>query len=705
MVFSERARDMTTRRFSNFGALRRHWRHAALVGAVISGLALCYALLAAPVYESRTKILVLGSSQVQRAKQNVFGEEAHSSPQEQVTTQVQIARSPLLAARVVDQIGTQEVLDQMRWRWDWLVELPKQIARQALSYSGGWVLARLGWLKSPAELAQEQHTKAVKKIYDGLLIESVAKSEVFVLGFRAPSPEFAARVTNDMAREFIAHSVNLKGPRNTAEIADKAAGRLLDEVKQADAALMDFREQHDLFSIDAQQKQMLERREALQLAGAETLRRQQELSRRLEAIRVQVADLPAQGAVSRESRPNPALDGLRQRRAQLQGDLAQYTTGSRAAARLRAQIRQIDTQIESLAGVVQGDSITGRSVLLDQLQSTLILETAELEALNVRAGLLQEELAEVDQELKRLDSLEMQHLNLSRAARLKEEAYQLAQLQREEAALMSQLSEASLARVAQVERALVVRKPASPPRALIALLGGLAGLIGAAATVLGLEFRRRTMATAEECEFALGLRCVGQFPKAADAEANAPEFRRLGSWVMTHFRGQSGVALALASAHANPAQSGLITALAQTLRRQQAQVQVLRVVPGDHGTVAEAAEGVETVQAPPWEIAEALRAALQRARKEANYVLIDLPEPQGFPEYGQLLTELPAMMLIVEAEQTRVPDAELALSQFTQAKTELCGVIFNNQTEAATSRAFCEMSMRRRRRLAQLASV
>lgn len=703
MAFSERACDLTPRRFSKFGALRRHWRRAALVGVVISGLALSYALLAAPVYESRTKILVLGSSQVQRAKQNVFGEEAQSTPQEQVTTQVQIARSPLLAARVVDEIGTQEVLDQMRWRWDWLIELPGQIARQTLSYSGGWVLARLGWLKSPAELAQEKRAKAVKKIYDGLLIESVAKSEVFVLGFSAPSPEFAARVTNDMVREFIAHSVDLKAPRNTAEIADRAAARLLDEVQQAEAALMAFRAEQDLFSIDTQHKQMLERREALQLAGAETLRRQQELTRRLETIRTQLTDLPDQGAVSRESRPNPALDGLRQRRAQLQGDLAQYTPGSRAAARLRAQIRQIDAQIESLAGVVLGDSITGRSLLLDQLQSTLILESAELEALNVRAELLQEELAGVDQELKRLDSLEMQHLNLSRTARLKEEAYQLAQLQREEAALMSQLSEASLARVAQVERALVAEKPAAPPRALIALLGGLAGVLGAGLTVLGLEFRRRTMATAEECEFALGLRCVAQFPQTPDDAANAPEFRRLASWLTTHFRGQSGVALALASAHANPAQSGLIATLAETLRRQQARVQVLRVVLGDQDGAA--AQGVETVQAAPWEIAEALRIALQRVRKEADYVLVDLPEPQGFPEYGQLLAELPAMMLIVEAEQTRVPDAEAMLSQFSQAKTELCGVIFNNQTDAATSRAFCEMSMRRRRRLAELASV
>ncbi len=706
----------------HLATIRRHWIAALsvfLLAVILSG---SFALLASPFYEARAQMLVLGSSQAQRATQSRLGDEARSSPHEQVATQVQIARSPLLSEEVARQIGPDRVLEEMRWRWDWVRALPQQLLYGAYGWSPtAWVLEQLGLRVPEAEESQRALREATKKIRDGQKIEAVAKSDVFVFGFTAPSPEFAAEVVNTMADVYIRHVVNLRSPESTAQIARQASDRLEADLLAAEAALQEFSEANQIFAIDQQKTQLLERVDQSRDNLAETRREIVASKQRINSIEERIARLSSEGAVSRVTRPNPVVDRLRAELVQLQRDSTRYTIGSPAEVRLQSQIETVQRQIQDLSQEVQGEATTGRSELYDQLQATLALQQADRQAIIVRATLLERQLAQTEAELGRLDDLEMTYRGLTRDVVNKEAAFLNAELQREETELADQLTEANLATVAQVEPAIAPTSATGPLRGQIVLIWSAAGLLVGILLTYVLEATRRTMSTPEEAEFALGLRVgavidrLGLLVRRSDR--NEVEYRRFATWIGNHIK-QSGTSkLAFASAHRNLAQADVVDQTAAALNQQGANVLIVRLALTEgqgvqvDGPLSESqseeppAVRTITVSAAPWALQDGLEDLLGSTPDSVDYALLDMPDATGFPERLQLVQSIPMLMLVVEADRTKVDDADATLRAFSEAGATLCGLVLNNRRARTASWAFCWASIRRRRTLARMAEV
>ncbi len=698
----------------HFMTVARHWGAVLIVICVSLFVAGSVAFLSSKVFVSSARVLILNSSQVERATNTSISDASTLiSPQDQVQTQVQIARSPLLAERLALELGPERVMEEMTWRWDWLRAIPGQMKDRLILTLYGWeptagVLEVIG-LRKPLTVtdAGPPVEAARDKIADGLIIEAIDKAEMFVIGFEAPDPHFAAEVVNNIMDIYVAHVVALRSPPGTADIAEKEATRLRTDLRAAEEALHAFSEDNDIYSIDRQKTLLLDRMGRTQDELATAQRDVLEADEKVEAIVARINSLPSDGAVSVTTRPNPVVDQLRQRLSELQTEVGRFVPGSAAEARVRSEIRSVQDQLQNASLAVTGSEITGVNSLYQQLQQTLALQQAERQALQVRNEFVSRQVAVAEDELRRLDALEIEYSELERNVQTKETAYRFAVQELEEIAITDQLSEASLAQVVPVEPAVPIDIASSPRRSLLLAMGLALGLMLGVGLAYLLEFARRTMSTGREAEIALGskTRAVISRPGllARRSQQNDLEYRRFATWIDSEFDRDDTTVVGLFSPLPNPAQPKIVDGTSTALRQRGADVLTVRILL-DETAAQKVKENIDAqdapiveISGPPWRAMEAFDAVLEEHGHQFSYVIVDLPDLSGFPELLQLSKALTTTALIIEADRTRVADARQALAQLQDAGGVLLGLFLNNSKYKTSSWAFSWMALTKRR--------
>jgi len=686
-----------------------------MVSVLIAGTV---AFLSSKAYVADSRILILGSSQVERATNTSFNETSgRSSPQEQVLTQVAIVKSPLLAERLALELGPERVVDEMRWRWDGVREIPGNLKDELILAMDGWppagnILSAVG-IRIPVPGSHKPSLgKARDLIMDGLVVKSITKTDIFVIGFEAPDPVFAAEVVNGMVKIYVEHVVALNSPSGTAEIAQKEAQRLDTDLKRAEETLSAFTAENNIYLIERQKSLLLERLAQIRKELSASQSAALEASQRIESIERRISDLPSDGSVSVTSRPNPVVDRLRERLSQLQTEILRFVPGSSSEQRIRVEIDSILSQLNNASVVVEGSKTTGENTLFQQFQSTLALELADRQAQIVRKEFLARQLLTAEEELRRLDYHERQYRVLQRNAEAKEQAYRYAVQKREETAITELLSEASLAQVVQVEQATPPGDPTSPRRGLLLGMGAIVGLMFGVGTAYVLEFNRRTMSTPRETELALGLRVLAAIDRAGllvkHSQKNEIEYRRFASWLTTRLGGQKTVPLVICNAHRNEAPSDVIDEIANALHKQGENVLKIKIdthaedKPWVEIPILPAADDtpalhVAFVKARPWEIPEQSDIVLKRIGNAYSYVLISTPDMEVFPEQLQIAKSVGSVVMLIEADRTRVRAASEQIAQIRDVGAEVIGAVLNNRRSKTSSWAFSWMANARRK--------
>ncbi len=696
----------------------RRWGIVTTILVVSVLMAGAVAFLSSKVYVADSRILILGRSQVERATNTSSNETTgRSSLQEQVLTQVAILQSPLLAERLAQKFGPDRVLDEMRWRWDWLREVPKKAKDDLILAMNGWpptgkILSAVG-INIPEPGSDEPaHEKARDLIMDGLIVKAISKTDIFAVGFEAPSPEFAAEVVNGIIDIYVEHVVALNSPSGTAEIAQNEARRLEADLQRAEGALSKFTSENDIYLIESQKSLLLDRVAKIRqdLAGSESA--VLETGQKIATIEQRITDQPRDRSVSVTSRPNPIVDRLRERLSELQTEAQRFVSGSPAEIRIRAEITSIEGQLRDASVIVVGSETTGENSLYQQFQSTLVLETAQHKALIVRKDFLAKQLLLAEEELRRLDSHAREYRVLQRNADAKEQAYRYAVQKREETAITELLSEAKLAQVVQVEPAIPPGEPTSPRRGLLITMGGVVGLMFGIAAAYFLEFGRRTMSTPRETELALGLRVLASIDRLGflvkRSQKNDIEYRRFASWITNQMGDREPGALIICNTQKNAVQSDVIDLTASALHMLGGNVLKIKIdtheedkpwveIPNLPDADDPPSQHVAFIKARPWQAPEQTEAVLDKLSNAYDYVLINTPEPDGFPELLQIAKSVGSVVLLIEADRTEVSAAAEQIAQFRDVGAEIVGVVLQNRRFKYSSWAFCWMAVSRRK--------
>lgn len=450
-----------------------------LIGAIATGMA-------TPIYTAVTKIEI---SREQARVTNVEGLESERAGQTQefYSTQYELLKSRTLAERVVRKLG--------------LARSNEFFALHGADVGGGGSAAKIGL--SPAE-AKAREKRAVALVQANIDIEPVRGSALVTIAYSSPDPTWSAKIANSWAQEFIQNSLDRRFA-STAEARSFLEKRLEDlrgRLNQSETELVDYAVSRNIITLKEAQGEGGSTRTVQTLTGADL----EALNQQLAAATVdRVKAETNASALSRrrdnsQSVDNAAIGRLRERRAQLTGELAallvNFERDYPPAKALQEQVDAIDRAIRSEQGRVTNAA------------------AAELEAARDRENQLRSKVNALVSTLTTEERSGIQYGILQREVDTNRQLYD---------ALLQRYKEIGIAgvganNVAIVDSAVPPGAPSSPNLLINLILAMLAGMGVAGALVLILENIDQGIRDPAVVEQKLGVPLLGVIPETSNEE-------------------------------------------------------------------------------------------------------------------------------------------------------------------------------------------
>ncbi len=397
-------------------------------------------------------------------------------------------------------------------------------------------VAALGWPgagmadDAPALLASMER---LKKSVEARTQEG---AHIIVLRAVADSPAEAAAIANALARAYRDYNIQQANKRTfeTRAFIEEQLRRTGDRLREAEAALQRFREEHGVLALDAQTANTLNRIHGLELEHERAKGERRAIEAALRALDSPRGD-PAQAAVL-TAPSTPALEPLRARLSELnlkrQGLLTTLTEKHPQVEELTAQIRAAGAEVRrELAALLQ--VAAAREADLGDRLERLRRDNADLPEKGLLLSRLQRE---VDLQQSLYGQLKSKHQEV-----LIQES--------------GKLEEVSI-----VRPALPPEKPFNiPSKAMIVLTGLVMGVVLGIVVAFLAEVFDTSIGTIEDVESLLQVPVLGVIPhleapgrsRPGEAEAEARAARNRSGDLVTHHEPKSQGAEAFRALRAN----------------------------------------------------------------------------------------------------------------------------------------------------------
>lgn len=465
----------------------RRWRYVILgivVGCLVLGLVATF--LMTPKYTAVTTVEIAREAGKVTDFQGVE-RETSTFDQEFYQTQYGLLRSRLLSERVATQMR--------------LVDDPKFF--EMFGFKSDLPAFRLTNGRYPASGRPERLRMAGLLLLKNLDVSPTRLSRLVDIGFTSPDAAFSARIANAWATNFIQTNLERKS-QATSYGRDQLERQLAQQKERLDESqrqLVTYATSQQIINLPAQgagttgtttvERPLV----ADDLATLNTALAQATSDRIQAEARFREA---RQAGASTEALRNPAINTLRQRRAELAADyqrlMIQFEPGYPAARSIQSQIDELDRSIAREEGRVSG-SIQAEYREAVQRESALKARVDQLKAsyLDNRRRSIQYNIfqQEVDTNRALYDGLLQRYKEIGIAGGI------------------------GVNNVSIVDTADVPQKPSSPKLVLNLALALLAGLGLGAVAAFALEQMDEAIEDPAEVERRLGLSLLGTVPKLA----------------------------------------------------------------------------------------------------------------------------------------------------------------------------------------------
>jgi len=678
--------------------LFRHRRVIFRIFITTVVVALAISLLISKVYRSEARILV----QLKRAPQQLAtsltqtSEFQHSQPQDQVMTEVEIIKSMEIARRLVQEMGPEYVLENMRWRWDRLRAIPGDIK--------GWITDRIMELffepkpKSPPDPV----SMASQKILGNLEAGAIIRTDIFAVSLDAPNREFAIEALNKLVHIYIDYHLELRRPLKAREVLSEEANRLKAQLKEAENRLQTVKQEWHIVSSERQKNLLLSRYSQTQTDLEDARRMELESAERIEEINNQLAKQSQSVPLSSVTQNHLTVDKLRTRILNLELQRDQYVEDSPAAKRLDKDIKNLQASLQRAKSSGSSSLKTsGLNQTYQELQKTLALERSNRQVLKSRIPLLEKNAEELGEALRVLDEREVALSNLELDVSVKRDAMKMFTRKKEEALINEAFDHKQVSNVIPVEPAQAPARAISPRKGLNLMLGIIVGLLGGIGTAYVLEYFRRTLSNREETEERLGypvLAAVAAQDQGSKAQAaNLIEYRRLAEKLMRH-QAEGTNRVYLTSSMTGEGKTTVAEGLCEALSQQGGQIVLLVAVnamhsgpdsqpetlkPGEVTTHSSdgSARGYDQlcIVGNQGHLGERLLRSLDKLSADYTSIVIDGPDMHTFPEQLNLVSKLSETIFILEANRTTSMVAARNLALLKGAGANLTGIVLNKR--------------------------
>jgi uncharacterized protein involved in exopolysaccharide biosynthesis/Mrp family chromosome partitioning ATPase len=628
----------------------RHWRKIAVTVLGVLALTAVAISLYPRSYSSESKLLVrIGRETVGLDPTATTGETImlQKTQDDEVNSALNILASRSVLEQVVDRIGAARILnDQPKTKSE-----PSGTQTQLAAFQT-WLGAKLDalGLRDPGT----EVDRAVRKLEKKYLVWAAKQSMVINIRYTAASPELAHDVVEQITKVFLAERARLNQTDGSLEFFVEQTDKLRRELAEAQSELRDRKNAFQL-TTSTNQLSILEKTK--------------------EAMRQKVYDLEMQEVdlSSRYHDGYPLLRDVRREREAAQKALMSMYGGSEQQ---RAKISNVSLPA---------------STEVDQAPSIVT----------------------PDFELKALNDQEFELVQLEREVRLLERKYEMHVSKLEQARLNDALGREQIGNVKIAQPATLVHKPVSPQKPLLLSLGLLTALIGGVGIAYLSETFDQTLRTTDQVEAQLQLPVLASLAnrKSEQEDSYRGLVAAIRSLPGTHNAktvgvmdceatdARSRVAADVAIQAATTGGDSVLLIDADPQRRQIAKRFGLNGAPGWREVVAGNADARNCIQATkseglavmgpggengtsasaPWSSQSMTQ--LDNVKQDFGLVVVDLPptqEQDGLPAISNWIDE---MVLVVEAEKTRIQAAERARDSLTRAGVNVAGVVLVNRRE------------------------
>jgi capsular exopolysaccharide synthesis family protein len=353
----------------------------------------------------------------------------------------------------------------------------------------------------------------------------IKNTALVLLKAKSDSPEFAAKIANTLAEEYINYSLATirEAARGSKEFIESQIQIFGEELKQAEENLRDYKEESGIFLLDESAKEIISSLAAFEVQKEDAVVELNEVESAIEDLEDKLAkDDATFGAYKRmASFPtisnSPIILTLKQNLKDLELQRQELLQNASANSLDIADIEsEIEDTKEELQKATKQIMLAGPSVedpIFQSIISQIINNETSAIALQSRIEALDNIIARHNRRLKQLPEAEVNLAQLERQKMANEEIYTmlLGKLEESKIAEAMQISEARI-----IDIATVPSYPVEPKPKQNTILGFLLGLLIGVGGAFLLEYLDTSIKSSKDIEELTGLSVLATIPLVRD---------------------------------------------------------------------------------------------------------------------------------------------------------------------------------------------
>jgi len=437
---------------------------------------------ASPMYEAKSSLLV------KYGREYLAQSEVGSSPpmmslnqEEVINSEIQIMKSPDLAARVIETVKIGTIYPDLEKR------RPKGMR--------------------PIDAA-------VARFQENLGVEDVKKSSVIQVSFQHEDPQVAANVVNLLVDYFKEkHLQVFSSPQSS--FLEGQVDVFRKKLVASESELQSFKQKNRVYSLDEQRSLLLKQRTDLASEMMAARNSIDELQMRLSTLKARTKALTSSNALYTQTEQDKVIVEAKSKLLALeiaqQELLRKYKEDNKLVVENRKQIQLVKQFLHDQEADIGRKVVTGNAIY-QEAQKDAVKTEADLSAQHAKYATLKVQLGQLDGEIRALDLRDKEMQNLKRELTTNEKNFQVYGDKMEEARIIDDMNRLKMANISVIQPAQVPTEPIKPKKGLNILLGIVFGTVSGIGVALFAERNSQALASPEIAEKRLSLKVLATIP-------------------------------------------------------------------------------------------------------------------------------------------------------------------------------------------------
>lgn len=352
----------------------------------------------------------------------------------------------------------------------------------------------------PLEVAAARFQKSLK-------VEGVKKSNVIRVSFQHKDPRVAAAAVNRLVELYKEkHLQVFSDPRSS--FLEMQLAEYNQKLRESENSLQAFKQKSGAYSLDEQRSLLLRQRSELDTALMNARDSISELEKKIGTLKEHMRAISGNEALYTNSEREKIIVEAKSRLLALQLNeqelLKKYTATNRLVTNVHTEIQMVQDFLKEQEADNKNKVKTGNQVYQNTEMDRIRAES-ELSAQRAKAVIMKQQLADLDNKIRSLDSSEKDIQKLKREQAINEKNFQTYAEKTEEARITDDMNRLKMANISVIQSATVPVEPVRPKKLRSIVLGLVAGIVAGLGLAYLSETTSQSFTTPEQVENRLGL--------------------------------------------------------------------------------------------------------------------------------------------------------------------------------------------------------